>query len=73
MQWPDLKAQQRLQALQDPAELALARHRAQLLVERGYGALEGWVQPNTAPEPSTRLPGPSRAQQQALDLFDQAD
>jgi hypothetical protein len=75
VQWPDLKAQEALQARQDPAELAAAVHRAQVLVEQGYGALVPWLLSDPTPAERSRMKAPGAqvgGEQQVLDVFDQA-
>lgn len=74
VQWPELKAQQALQADRDPAELAAAVHRAQVLVEQGYGALVPWLLSDPTPAERSRMKAPRAAGgggQQVLDVFDQ--
>ena len=73
VQWPELKAQQALQAALDPAEAALARQRCRTLVEAGYGALLPWLASDPTPAESRRGQAPPRASSQGssvLDLFD---
>ena len=71
--WPLLTASA---AGREPAEIAAAAQRAQLLVEQGYGPLMPWL---TAPSPHDseiaaavrrqRQQQDPQGQQQALDLF----
>jgi hypothetical protein len=73
VQWPELKAQAALQARQDPAELAAAVHRAQVLVEHGYGALEDWLLSDPTPAERQRMKAPAASTgggQALLDVFD---
>ena len=64
VQWPELKAQQALQARMEPAELALAQERCKTLLAHGYGPLMDWLLSDPTPA--------ERSGQQGLDLFDQA-
>jgi hypothetical protein len=71
-QWPLLKAQQALQAAVEPSELAASIHRAQTLLEHGYGALEAWLLSDPTPAERSRMKAPraSSQGQALLDLFD---
>lgn len=75
VQWPSLAQQQALQARQDPAELAAAQQRCQVLLKHGYGPLMGWLASDPTPAERSRMKAPRAAPEQAqqvLDLFDQA-
>ena len=77
VQWPLYREQERLQALQDPAELALAQQRCQALLEHGLAAVTDWLLSDPSPAErramqGQRKPRQTPAQQQVLDLFDQA-
>ena len=76
LQWPLLREQQALQAHLGAAEQAAAAHRAQVLVNQGWGALQAWLEapgqhpgerPAAAPD---RDPGGS---QNPAGLADMAD
>lgn len=54
-QWPELKAQQRLQARLDPAEVAAAQQRCQAFLQGGLEAVGDWW-----------LAEPSEAERQAM-------
>ncbi len=75
--WPLLREQQALQARLGEAEQAAAANRAQVLVEQGWGALEGWLL-HEGQHPGERLPEAShgetavRRNDQVLSLFDAA-
>jgi len=72
VQWPELKAQQALQALQDPAERAAAQARAKVLVEQGWGALASWLDSPPSPAELQAQGRHQQAQQALVDVFDQA-
>ena len=72
-QWPLLKAQQALQAAVEPSELAASIHRAQTLLEHGYGALEDWLLSDPTPAERQRMKAPAASTgggQALLDVFD---
>ena len=78
LQWPLLREQQALQAHLGAAEQAAAATRAQLLVSRGYGALQGWLEapeahPGERPAaPMDREPAGRQKPATLADLFDAA-
>lgn len=68
-----LRQQQALQARLGAAEQAAAARRAQVLITKGWGALEGWLL-HEGQHPGERLPGASDHHQaeQGIDLFEAA-
>jgi len=69
-QWPEYTAQQRLQALQDPAEIAAAQHRAQVLITQGWEPLADWLDSPITPAEQQALARQQQAQQDLVDVFD---
>ena len=72
VQWPLYREQQALQAAVEPSELAASIHRAQTLLEHGYGALEAWLLSDPTPAERSRMKAPraSSQGQALLDVFD---
>lgn len=78
-QWPEFKAQQRLQAALDPVEVAAAQQRCKAFLEGGLEAVGDWWLSDPSPAEQqamqARQQQASRAQQDqqgVLDLFDAA-
>jgi hypothetical protein len=69
-QWPELKAQQRLQAALDPAEVAAAQQRCKAFLEGGLEAVGDWWLSDPSPAEQQAMQARRQGQQQALDLFD---
>ncbi len=73
-QWPLLRAQQALLQRLPAGEAAAAEHRAQLLVERGWGAIAEWLEhPGRHPGERAAATGSTPAAADGLeDLFSAA-
>lgn len=69
-QWPEYTAQQRLQAQQDPAEVAAAQHRAQVLITQGWAPLAEWLDSPITPAEQQALIRQQQHQQDVLSVFD---
>lgn len=70
VRWPLYREQQALQAHDDPAEIAAAQHRAQLLITHGWAPLADWLDAPITPAEQRALQRQQQHQQDVLSVFD---